>query len=356
MSYNPENGQIYYYIYLGTSCFFYYIKENRFNLIYNNTNCCNFKINYFTQINELNLICYVNKFQYTDNYYYIAYNFYNYEIKSIIFKKDFEAFEMENQIENLQNISINECLNMNSFSLIYNNISKKYDLISDCKKYSHNYYHLTNNSDYIQITNIDSNNNLLGEGVSLCSSENFFDFYSTEFSSSDSSIYTSEISSTVSSIYTSDFQTTDAPIYTTDFSSIYFPYNTSGLSSSTDSIIFTSDISSTTVPLTYISNISSTDFPKHDWEFSTSYSNTNTSQLLSTFSTNIYNSDILSNHIPINTSEISFIDFPSYISPNHTDSPKYDALVPIKYQVNKTKEDIVNNITELISSIDIGKY
>ena len=53
----------------------------------------------------------------------------------------------------------------------------------------------------------------------------------------------------------------------------------------------------------------------------------------------------------------SSINLPIFSSNESTTiSPIYVASFPMKYQVNKTKEDIVNNITEFIKSIELGKY
>ena len=217
--------------YLNTDCFLYDIESNNIVFKYKQLDSCyDIKIDNYNQIYELKLICYTNRFEYgsSDN-----------QIEVYKFENDFEHLKNEDNEdkERIQTIDIYNCKNMNSFSLIYNNIHQKFDLISDCP--NNNQYYISNNSYIIDISNyIPYNNNDLNSSILQCSIENFFDFY------------TSKVSSTDSPIYPSEFSSTDSPI-----------------------------------------------------------------------------NDNLN-----------------------------DNSIPIKYEINKTKEDIVNNITEFIESIDFGKF
>ena len=239
------------YNYLFTECALYDIKNNQFLLYFDFSNCFSFKIVNYNQINELNLVCYMERYDYRNST--------RNKIQIIKFKKNFDTFTLESSfIEKIINYNISNCLYMNSFSLIYNNISQESNLISDCP--SQGKYYITNHSDidyYIPYYNV---NNSLNEYESVSSTVNVFDYYTSMLSSTNSPIYTSELSSKALSTILYDFSPTDSLI--------------------------------------------------------------DTNELLSA----------------------------------DTDSPKYNASFPIKYKIDKSKEDIVNNITELIESIGIGKY
>lgn len=50
-----------------TDCYIYDIQNNKLSLIYNRDNCESIKIDKFNRINELNLICYMERFEYDES-------------------------------------------------------------------------------------------------------------------------------------------------------------------------------------------------------------------------------------------------------------------------------------------------
>ena len=176
----------------------------------------------------------------------------------------------------------------------------------------------------------------------MSSTENFNDFYISDFSTNVSPIYTTEISSTYLSMLTSEISSTYLSIYTSEISS-------------TNSLIYSTEMTSSVLPI-YTTDISTTYLPIYSTEISATYLPIYNTEISTTYM-HIYTTDISNTYLPIYTTEISSTVLPIYTTIfSHTTLPVYDPFVPIKYQMNITKEDMVNNITELINSIEIGNY
>ena len=176
----------------------------------------------------------------------------------------------------------------------------------------------------------------------MSSTENFNDFYISDFSTNVSPIYTTEISSTYLSMLTSEISSTYLSIYTSEISS-------------TNSLIYSTEMTSSVLPI-YTNDISTTYLPIYSTEISATYLPIYNTEISTTYM-HIYTTDISNTYLPIYTTEISSTVLPIYTTIfSHTTLPVYDPFVPIKYQMNITKEDMVNNITELINSIEIGNY
>ena len=135
-----------YYTFFKTYCFLYDIQNNMFvnKYIYNDF-CYSIDVYFFLEINEFNLICYVDKFDYED--YEAYYLDYDNKIKILKFNENFSYFNNSNQKEKTKNIDISKCLEMNTFSLIYN--ENNYNLISDCRENGE--WYISNNSNIIEV-------------------------------------------------------------------------------------------------------------------------------------------------------------------------------------------------------------
>ena len=131
-----------YLYYTDTSFFIYENQNNNLKLFHTIRECRSIKNNFFYIIDKYILICY------TDSSYPGYTNYKNINIFN--FSKEFFQ-SPDNKIEN-QIISISECIYMNSFSIIYNHYSNKYDLISDCPN-EDNIFFLSNNTEKIEFKN-----------------------------------------------------------------------------------------------------------------------------------------------------------------------------------------------------------
>ena len=127
------------FLYNETICFLFDIINYTFEIKYKD-DYNNFITNYFKESNEYVLIGFINV-----NDYYYTYNNHNNSIKIVRFKIEFNNDIIENKI------NIYNCINMKSFSLIYNNYNKGYDLISDCPNMINEENFIANNSQIINI-------------------------------------------------------------------------------------------------------------------------------------------------------------------------------------------------------------
>ena len=194
--------------YVETYFFQYDFENNKIEFIKKIFNCTCLKMFYFKENGESVLTCYMEKYYCINNNCIDEYNKVDNKIKILKLK-----YNISNDIEiNEKSISILDCIDMNSFSLIYNNYTKDYDLISDCQDSNTSEWFLANNSEIIDINEIYINPKDL-------SSDNTSSLYSDYFT-----ILTDFISLKNSE---SDFHFSSIPYYSdisNNFSFQYFEY------------------------------------------------------------------------------------------------------------------------------------
>ena len=327
--YKENNSYEYYsYYYNNTYCFLYDIQRNNFTKKYIiEQYCYNFKLYFFNEINEYNLICYIDKLDYRD-YKDLYKKDYSNEVKIFKFNENFSFSDSD--IINKKYIDVSHCMDMNSFSLIYNKFGRQhYKLISDCQ--DKKVWYISNNSKIIEAGENYNNQNSSG----------------TPSSPPKNKSHEQEGNHTHSHhIRRSDL------IDSTQLSYIYnYP-------DKLQSTIFSEDE-------TTINNYSDRDDISQNSALSSNYSDYS-------FGTNHHFSDKinLSNYIQYSNS----INFSDYVDKslfiNHSDyldnslfineslSDKIfelSELPVIKYEINQTKEDLASNFEEILSKIEIGK-
>ena len=192
----------YRYMQDNTHCLYYNYISNSFIDISNNLeNCSKLETYYFNETNKYIIICNLNKSR----------NSIDFEL--IILNDDFTIGNIQGKEKFL--ITLNECENINRFSLVYSKIDEDYILITDCNNSNTDWHIYFNNIINFNNASIDNsiNSTFLSQSIN-------FNYVTDSFFNSDNILY-NNYSSLNSSLISSTFITSSSLLNSNSYLNSY---------------------------------------------------------------------------------------------------------------------------------------